>query len=218
MEMALRQTVTAKRHTPPWIERTLFWLAVTVGLAVAVALAAAIVFSHRPIQQAAQAVPGPPNPSARMVLCRSGPTAACARAAATKIDVPVAWMETPRGFAFALLVAVPANSKRSADRAFAYERFTSADAVLELTTGPRAASRADGPTVIARTRTPRDIPVRIVGLGASSVSAPVLEWSRDRVRYQLIVTPNRSFGRGAPPVSELLAMIDAVSYTAPRGA
>ena len=214
--MAVRQTLSATRETPRWIERTLFWVAVTAGVVVAIVLAAALLFSHRATLQPQQAVWGPSDPP-RMVLCRSGPSASCARAAASRIGVPAAWIVPPAGYTFGLFVAVPARSKRLADRAFVYERLLSAHAVLEIATRSRPMVDSGSNASVAHVRTRHGLDVRIVQ-GADVSRTLTLSWNRRGVSYQLAVARTGALAGTIPSTDALLEIVDAIRYEAPRGA
>ena len=156
-------TLDRRRQGPASSRRRTLVVAGVVLLCLAAAAGGVMLFqSHRSpgaTETGASSILRPP-PSARTIVCRTGPTPGCAATAGTRMGLPTAWLPAPSGYRLRWLAAY-APASLSLRQRTAFEELMSGRLVVDVSTQPLRPAKGvalgrfvvDGATVQALTHT-----------------------------------------------------------------
>jgi hypothetical protein len=151
-------------------------------------------------------------PFAKAIICRAGPSSACAAEAARRTSLPIAWMAPPPGFQLQWLAAV-ALSGQSEGRRFAFENLVSRELLLELNTQPQIPPQVDAD--LLGTYVVKGVTVRVFASRYSS--SLTLAWMQLGTTYSLWVAPVDLVDQRSLDPQAYLGLVATVKYTGHRG-
>src|SRR5438552_3744141 len=174
-----------------------------------VAYVAASLVQARAVRAARQQETWPElPPPAKMVICRTGPTRACAAEAARRTGLPVAWMRQPAGYRLQWLAAL-ALPGQPEGRRFAFESLLSRDVFLQLDTQPRLPPQVDAN--LTGTYVVGGMEVHVY---ASIYSTSLtLTWFRFGTTYSLWVSPVHLLDQSALDPTTYVKLVSTIRFS-----
>jgi len=159
-------------------------------------------------------------PPARIIVCRTTLAPGCPAEAARRSELPVAWMEPPKGFHLNYVSAVGPSVVPTVDH-YASEYLSSSDVDLDLETQPYGpwqpgneqllASFVEGRTAVEAYRDLYDY-APTDPLAPTSLT---LRWQANGLPYELHVSPHELFHQMSLYPADYAAMVGGVRYAFP---
>ena len=132
---AIREALTRQHRLPRALRRTLLVVGLGIFGLIAVGWIAYSLLAAKAIGDLQRELLSLPLPSSKILVCRTGPSAACAEKAARRMEVTFAWMPTPSGYRLRSVVAA-AFPTIPVDRRFGSEDLISDQFWITLYTQP----------------------------------------------------------------------------------
>jgi hypothetical protein len=216
------QVLTKPRHVPPGARRPLRWVGLALGGAVGVLVVVSAIETAAAVHHAQKVTAlGPYRPPASAVVCEQALNEACAQRAATRVQLPVAWLPAPRGYGFKWLVALSTEGVPPT-KWEAFEALSSSTVDLQVSTQPQGPWQPGNERLIG-TYVEHDTTVYayqdLYGYGPSDPPGPTtmtLRWLHGGIQYQLSVGPHYLLQRLVLHASDFARFVAEVRYAAPQ--